>query len=232
MQLYAVKFGESFLNSKYIFRDESSEDLIRISWSYYIAKYNNKIILFDVGFRDPITAKEWGIELCNVEDEVKKIISLNHVDVICITHSHFDHIDNIDLFPDSQIIISYDDYLHALDNGNPNVQERLRKENVVKVNDTYLFENKFKFRVIGGHTRGSSVIYFEHNKKDYVITGDECYSCDNLIQKRPIGVYSSSENNESFIHEANEKGYIPLPYHDIAIFQTYNKVSNNIVQIL
>lgn len=231
MQLYAVKFGESLLSSKYIFRDESSEKLIRISWSYYIAKHNNKTILFDVGFRDPITANEWGIELCNVNEEVKKIINLNRVDVIFITHSHFDHIDNIDLFPDAQIIISYEEYLHALKSVNPNVKNRLLKENVVKIKDEYLFEDKFKFKVIGGHTTGSSVVYFEHNNKDYVITGDECYTCDNLIKTRPIGVYSSSENNKSFINEAFEKGYISLPYHDITIFQTHNKVSNNIVQI-
>ncbi|MBD3922931.1 MBL fold metallo-hydrolase [Paenibacillus sp. PR3] len=230
MQLYAVKFGESLLGAKYIFRDETSEDLIKISWSYYIAKYNNKTILFDVGFRDPIIANQWGIELCNVDDEVNKIIP-NHVDVIFITHNHFDHIDNIDLFPDAQIIISYSDYLHTMESGNPIVQERLRKENVVKVNDTYLFDNKFRFKVVGGHTVGSSVIYFEHNNKDYVITGDECYIRDNLTQKRPIGVYSSSENNAAFINEASEKGCIPLPYHDITIFQTHTKVSDNIVQI-
>jgi glyoxylase-like metal-dependent hydrolase (beta-lactamase superfamily II) len=102
----------------------------------------------------------------------------------------------------------------------------------VTVKDTYIFDNKFTFKVIGGHTAGSSVIYFEHNESKYVITGDECYTCENLIENRPIGVYSSSENNQSFINETRQKGYLPLPYHDLTIFQTHHKVSKNIVQII
>ncbi|WP_256757362.1 MBL fold metallo-hydrolase [Cohnella sp. WQ 127256] len=232
MQLYAVKFGESSLNSKYIYRDVFSEDLIRISWSYYITKYNNKTILFDVGFRDPVIAKNWGIDLFNVDKEIKHIFNFNHVDVVFITHSHFDHIDNLDLFPDSQIVIGYDEYLHALKNGSSSVKERLLKENVVTVKDEIIFDNKFNFKVIGGHTIGSSVIYFEHNEKNFVITGDECYKCDNLITKKPIGIYSNTEKNESFINDAFNKGCIPLPYHDLTIFQTYKEISRNIVQII
>jgi glyoxylase-like metal-dependent hydrolase (beta-lactamase superfamily II) len=232
MQLYAVKFGESSFNSKYAFRDVTSDDKMQISWSYYLAKYNDKTILFDVGFRDSLIAEEWGITLVNVNEEVNHLINDAQVDTVFITHSHFDHIDNIDLYPDSQIIIAYEDYLHALNNGTPAVRERLLRDNVITVKDEYLYDNKFRFKVIGGHTAGSSVIYFDHGGKNFVITGDECYNRDNMIANRPIGVYSSTEKNEAFLQDANDKGYIPLPYHDLSVFQSYKQVSSHIVQIL
>lgn len=232
MQLYAVKFGESSLSAKYIFRDASSEESIPIAWSYYIAKCNQKTILFDVGFRDQQTAEEWGIALNNSEDEVKNVLHVEQVDLICITHHHFDHIANIDRFPDAQIIISQADYLQALEGSSPQVRERLLQDNVLTVDDTYVVENRFTFKVIGGHTDGSSVIYFVHDAKEYVITGDECYVRDNLLHARPIGVYSNSAHNESFIQAAYESGLVPLPYHDLSLFESYNKVSSNIVQII
>lgn len=232
MQLYAIKFGESPLYSKCIYRDINTDEKMQISWSYYLAKFNNKTILFDVGFRDQIIAEEWGITLLNIDNEINSLANLSNVDVVFITHSHFDHIDNIDLFGNSLIIISYDEYMHVINNGKQAIRERLLRENVITVKDEFLFDNKFKFKVIGGHTIGSSVIYFEENEKNYVITGDECYNRNNLLENRPIGIYSKTEKNESFISDALQKGYIPLPYHDLNLFNKYKKVSSNIVQII
>jgi glyoxylase-like metal-dependent hydrolase (beta-lactamase superfamily II) len=232
MRLYAIKFGESSFRSKYVFRDDTSDETMQISWSYYLAQFNNRTILFDVGFRDPQLAQEWGITLMNVENEINSLVRDNPVDTIFITHSHFDHIDNIDLYPDSRIIIAHDDYLHALNNGNPTVKDRLLRENVITVKDEFLFEDKFKFKVIGGHTVGSSVIYFEQGGNHFVITGDECYNRDNMNSNRPIGVYSSTENNAAFLDDAYRNKYIPLPYHDISVFQSYKQVSAHIVQII
>ena len=65
-----------------------------------------------------------------------------------------------------------------------------------------------------------------------MITGDECYNSSNLIENRPIGIYLNTEKNESFISDALQKGYTPLPYHDLNLFNKYKKVSSNIVQII
>ncbi|RUS45845.1 MBL fold metallo-hydrolase [Cohnella sp. AR92] len=232
MQLYAVKFGESSLQTKYIYKDAVSDDSTSIAWSYYVARFNTKTILFDVGFRDPMIARDWGIKLFNLDDEIHQIGDLNQVDVIFITHSHFDHIDNIDLFPNAQIIISYAEYGHAMSNGSPAIKSRLGKDNVIKVEDELIYEDTFLFKVVGGHSVGSSVVYFEHNEQKYVITGDECYTRDNLTQQIPIGIYSDTRKNETFIHNAYRDGWIPLPYHDTSLFQTYKRISNHIVQIL
>ena len=96
--------------------------------------------------------------------------------------------------------------------GNNLSEKRLLKENVITVEDEFIFDNKFKFKVIGGHSIGSSVIYFEDNGENYVITGDRsCYNCSNLIENRPIGIYSNTEKNESFISDALQKSALLYP---------------------
>ncbi|MCR8658574.1 MBL fold metallo-hydrolase [Paenibacillus endoradicis] len=217
-----------------IYRDtNNSEELVKIAWSYYIAKHNNKTIFIDTGFRDESVANQWGITFTGVENELGSIIkNLNLVDTIIITHSHFDHIENLDLFDKPEIIISKIDYEIALTQCSQSIKEKLLQCNVVTVENEYICNELFRFKVIGGHSNGSSVVYFESNNNNYIITGDECYWCDNMISNRPIGIYSSTENNERFINDTHPSGLIPLPFHDLKIFEQYSAISKNIVRIL
>lgn len=234
MELYAVKFGESTFYYKYIYRDMgNSEEVTNISWSYYIAKFNDKIIYIDTGFRDKTTASKWGITFTDVDNELGMIIN-NKVsaDVVFITHSHFDHIENLDLVDNPTIIISKIDYDFVINNCSYSIKEKLLQCNTVTVEDEYTYENLFRFKVIGGHSAGSSVIYFTNDNKDYVITGDECYWCDNLKSNRPIGNYSNTEKNEEFLSKAHKQELVPLPFHDLKIFEEHSAISKNIVRII
>ncbi|WP_138753972.1 MBL fold metallo-hydrolase [Paenibacillus sinopodophylli] len=234
MELYAVRFGESSFQLKYIYRDTNhSEAIVKIAWSYYIAKHNHKTIFIDTGFRDEHAAIQWGITFTGVENELGSIIDdLSLVDTVIITHSHFDHIENLDLFNTPEIIISKIDYEHALNQCSQAVKEKLLQCHVVTVEDEYVIDDLFRFKVIGGHSNGSSVLYFEANDNNYIITGDECYCCDNMISNRPIGVYSNTEHNERFLNDAHHSGLIPLPFHDLNLFEQYPAVSEHIVRIL
>lgn len=76
LELYAIKYGESNFKTKYIYHDmASSHEYTAFLWLYYLAKYNNKILLFDTGFRNKHEASKWGVRLINVDDEIKKSFS-------------------------------------------------------------------------------------------------------------------------------------------------------------
>ena len=57
------------------------------------------------------------------------------VDVVFITHSHFDHISNLDLYENAMIVIEENEYENALKKGSYSVKKRLKQSNVIKVND-------------------------------------------------------------------------------------------------
>lgn len=234
MELYAIKYGESVFKMKSIYQDmASSEEFTEFLWLYYLAKYNDKVLLFDTGFRNEQDAANWGVKLINVENEIKKLINgPDSVDVVFITHSHFDHIDNLDLYEKASIVIAEKEYENAVKKGLPSINKRLELGNVIKVNDEYVYDEKFCFKVIGGHTAGSSVIYFNEGSNSYVITGDECYACDNMLSVRPLGSCVDSRKNMMFLENGHQKALIPLPYHDVRIFEIYERISENIVRIL
>lgn len=236
MELYAIRYGENFAYAKYntIYRDKgNSEEIVEFIFLYYMAKYNGKIILFDTGFRDKTTAINMGITLIDVENEVENIIgNRDCIDTIFITHSHFDHIDNLDLYKNSCIVISKLEYDTANNKSSNSIKARLKASSIITVEEEYIFDGKFSFKVIGGHTVGSSVIYFEEGKKRYVITGDECYMCDNILKNVPNGLYTDGQKNEKFIYNAYNEGLIPLPFHDVKVFENYEQKSKNIVKII
>lgn len=234
MELYAIRYGISTFKSKFIYKDmSSSNEDTKILWIYYLAKYNNKVFLFDTGFRDKNEALKWGTRIIDVESEVSKLVSKpNNVDVIFITHSHFDHIGNLDLYENASIIMSKKEFEYAIKKASRPIRKKLKQSDVIKVDDEFIYENKYCFKVIGGHTVGSSAIYFNNNSKEYVITGDECYVCDNMLNMRPIGAFVDTRKNMMFIESGYNESKIPLPYHDVKIFETYEHISDNIVKII
>jgi glyoxylase-like metal-dependent hydrolase (beta-lactamase superfamily II) len=237
MELYAIRYAENFAYANYgtVYKGvkNASEKVPGFIFLYYLAKYKDKVILFDTGFRDDEDAKRMGIDLIDVKEELKLILDdPMSIDTIFITHYHFDHINNLDLYQNPVVIISKPEYEIAMDKSPASVRKRLNSDNIVLVEDEYLYDDKFRFKVIGGHTPGSSVIYFEEDKKHYVIAGDECYACDNILKNIPNGNCTDYQRNEQFVSDAHQKGLIPLPYHDNKVMTDYKLISDNIARII
>lgn len=238
MELYAVRYGKNFkyANLRTVFENSPNpnEKLEEFPFLFYVAKHEGETILFDTGFRSSRKAEDMGITLLEIGGELSALFGADKplVDSVIVTHSHFDHIDNLDLYGNIHIVIAKEEYKLAMQNAPCGVRRRLEEEKVILVEKEYLYGNKFLFRVIGGHSPGSSVVYFEDKGVNYVITGDECYSCDNLLKNIPTGICRDKQKNAAFIEDSHKKGYIPLPFHDAAVMRKYKSVSENIVQII
>lgn len=238
MKLYAIRFGKNF---KYGLRntvlkgcERPNELFPDFDFLYYLAEYQGKNILFDVGFRDENLADQMGIKLLPIENEIGQLLGKNPmIHKIVLTHSHWDHVNNLDLYPEAKVIVAKETFDEILEQCSIEVvKNRLINGNVVLVDNEYVIEDKFHFCVVGGHSAGSSVIYFEEDGRTYVLTGDECYSLDNMLKNIPIGIYKDTEKNTSFIENAHLKGCIPLPCHDGRVMSQYEKLSENIVRII
>lgn len=235
MELYAVKYGRDFKYATYqtIFNGNPSEEIVPgFIFLYYIAKYKDRVILFDTGFRSDETAEEYGVTMIDVEEELKQIFGNIKVDVLFITHTHFDHTDNLDLYPDTEIIISKPEFDEAMSRYPEHIRKIMISEKVHIIQEEFLYDDKFQFKVIGGHTVGSSVIYFEEEDKRYVIAGDEVYFIENVKENIPNGNICNSVKNQNFIMDANKRNLITLPFHDIKVMEDYRQVTKNIVRII
>lgn len=239
MKLYAIRFAKGFRygtkETVFCSQKGNREQIPDFSFFYYLMEFDEKHFLIDTGFRDEQLAAEMGVTLLSPEEEIRQVFgSFPEIDTIFLTHSHWDHIGNIDRYPNAKLILSKQTYEEVMSEGSDLVKNRLKetKAPLSLVEETECFYDTFTFEVIGGHTEDSSVLYFRIGEEMYCITGDECYLCDNMECNLPIGICFCSEKNKAFIQKAHAEGWIPLPFHDAGILEKYDRLTENIVRIL
>ena len=237
MQLYAIRYAENFKYGTYdsVYRniEEKGKRIEKFAFLYYLAEHEGKYTLIDTGFRDETLATNMGVTLLGVEQELLNVFGeMPQIHKVILTHSHWDHVNNLDLYQGASVVMSQATYNSIMQEGENTVKNALHKCPITLVDDEMWIDDIFHFQVIGGHTLDSSVIYFEVNEKNYVITGDECYLCDNAVNNKPIGIYVNAKKNEEFIDKIYREKWIPLPFHDEKIMNQYRKLSENIVQVI
>lgn len=198
-----------------IFQDEES-----FSSNTYVITKGTKVIVVDPGYYD---------------EELKKYLKLKgHVDMVLLTHGHFDHIAGIDSlkrdFPKALIYIHKDDY-DFLKNSYLNCSLIMSAELVVesevnKIETEKLNLGDIEIDVINtpGHTQGSVCFYFKQDK--VLFTGD-------TIIGNSIGVTHMPTGNAEKIKESLKK-FINLNCKDETLIysghgkiMTYKEVLNN-----
>ncbi len=233
MELYAVHYANEFKYADYrtiYHNDERTELVPGFVFLYYVAKIGKQIFLFDTGFQSEETAKEYGTHLLDVKEEVLALTG-GRADIIFITHEHFDHVECLDLYQGAEIIIAKAAW-EQVQNAYPGITSGLMLTSKIKMVDDALEVQGFHFKVIGGHTKGSSVIYFKDGEEKYVISGDETYLLDNFERQIPNGNVYSLEKNMEFIKQVHNEDMIPLPSHDAAIIEKYPRISEHILRII
>ncbi|HXX54219.1 MAG TPA: N-acyl homoserine lactonase family protein [Thermodesulfovibrionales bacterium] len=169
-------------------------------------------------------------------------ITPKDIDLVILTHLHWDHAGQVDKFLNSEIIVSdvelnyainplpraYKGYL-ALQTGIiPPFVKAIKKIRTVKMKEKKVVEG---ITVIPtpGHTPGSISVCVETSHGEYVITGDAVNSYENIkgdpkagIKYHMIGIFSNQiEAWESFEMIDEKVGYDHskvLPGHDSTVF--------------
>lgn len=234
MELYAVHYANEFKYADYhtIYHNDERTVLVpRFVFLYYVAKIGEQVVLFDTGFRNEETAKEFGTHLLDVKEEVLALTG-GKADIIFITHEHFDHVENLELYKGADIIIAKDAWEEIQKAYQKITSQLMLTSNIQIVEDEFEVKGLFRFKVIGGHTKGSSVIYFNEGEEKFVISGDETYFLDNFERQIPNGNVYSLEKNLEFIKQVYNEGIIPLPCHDASVIEKYPRISEHIVRII
>lgn len=218
LKIYAVRYGKSLFQNKFMFYGDKSGGTTPFSWMFYYIEYNGKKILVDTGFNDIKAVKLFSIT--DFKDPVSILndngIKPEEITDIIITHSHFDHIGNVNYFKNARIIINKDELAELKKN---KTLKRIRNflegnPKVVPFDKETVLYDIFTIRKIGGHTKGSSVVFFSQGKDKYCFTGDEVYMMDNIEKNIGNGSVFSHGNNTSFIKYIRNGNYRLFIFHD------------------
>lgn len=223
--LYAVQYGKGF---KYGGPD--------FSFLFYVAKVRGKWVLIDTGFSSQELAMAMGITMIPVKNEMKAIGMPGQIQDILITHSHWDHIDDIDKHENARIYLSQKTFEKAVSENCEGTRRFLqdakanRRTHIISSGMRLL--DTFTYEEVGGHAEDSGVFFFEHGDNKYCITGDECFSIDCFANNIAIDNAVDLEKNVQFTKRYNEAGVTPLPSHDGTVLHRYRQLSENIAQIV
>ena len=221
IELYAVKYGTSIFSTRYIFYNDNSNKNVGFAWLFYLLKADKKIILIDTGFDDAVLQKQFGVNWQNPIVILGKDLGItpDQITDVVITHNHFDHIGLVYEFNKADIHINkadYDDYIKKSKDGK--IRNFLSTyDRIITFDDIYALGKYVTVKLIGGHTRGSSVVIMNFRGEKFMITGDECYLNDNFIKQIPVGTYFDISKNRSFIESLKDTEMKILTMHEPTI---------------
>lgn len=109
------------------------------------------------------------------------------IDIVIITHLHFDHAANIGLFPNAQFILQKKEWEYAkaplpVQKGvyMTELLTELESYDLVLADDGYEVADGVKVICVPGHTKGQQAIVVNTSDGDYVIAGDLMYTMMNI----------------------------------------------------
>ncbi|MFH1365101.1 MAG: MBL fold metallo-hydrolase [archaeon] len=148
----------------------------------YLIKLKEKNILIDTSSPD---------NLPELESDLKGIgLSLNEINIVILTHNHWDHLGGIILFPDAQFFASQKDF----------------GENMIDIHELDIPE--FKIIETPGHSKGSFCILYD----DVLFSGDTIFHRGTIGRTDLPG--SSKKEMEQSLKKLKEINYkILCPGH-------------------
>ena len=201
--LYALQNGFIGFEKSGLFYGERSGERVQIPVTCYVVRSRDSVVLFDTGFSPRAVPGLLRTDsLARFEDAdllVHRLDSLglapDDVDMVVLSHLHYDHAGGAQLFPESQLVVQQDEYSFA------NYPSAFFAPLYYKRN----FDLPgYKWRLLDGdaelapgitvlrsdgHTPGHQSLLVELPETGPVIlAGDCCYWQDNIDRELPPGV--------------------------------------------
>jgi len=172
-------------------------------------------------------------------------VKADDVGYVIHTHLHVDHCGQDDYFPNARIVVQRKELQAA---AVPKIPMGMAEKCKAWYNLCYdrKIASKFvgeywdrlillegdqeivpgvKCVLVGGHTPGCQAIYVQTEKGTAIITGDVCYTYDNLEKDIPVGYYYDLEDSIRALARFRRDGRFILPGHDRKLVERYpNKV--------
>ncbi|MGM5482972.1 MAG: MBL fold metallo-hydrolase [Nanobdellota archaeon] len=181
-----------------------TKDVIKFSGqsNVFLLNFEEKIII-DAGVRE---------EYQELKGLLSKYTQPSSISKVLLTHLHYDHVGNIDLFKNARIFASKN-ALNSFRNDsfetvlNQKIAQLLKNFKIEEIHDM----NGLKILYLPGHTKGSIALWYE--KENILFSGDTIFSND-LIGRTDLPT-SEPEQMKATLQKLNKYSQsILCPGHD------------------
>ena len=244
-ELYAVKYATHARNADLNFKDppDMHDGPMPIDYFVWLARSERRTIVIDTGFNAATAAARGRTFLrCPTEGLALLGVDASEVHDVVITHMHYDHVGNFDLFPKARFHLQ--DREMAFATGRQMRHRPFRNsmniENVVgMVRQVYADRVEFHdgdgelapgftLHYIGGHTAGLQAVRVFTERGWVVLASDACHLYANMERVNPYPIiYRLDDMLEGYAtlkRLADGPGHI-IPGHDPLVLDRYGAPS-------
>ena len=248
-ELFAIKYARHDRDATEIFVDDPDphEGNMPIDYFIWVAKNKNRTVLIDTGFNADAAAQRKR-EFMRCPAESLSMVGANAADIedIVITHLHYDHVGNFDLFPNARfhlqdkemqfatgrymkygtLRVAYD-IEHVVGMVRQVYKERVQFHD----GDSELFPG-IGLHFIGGHTMGLQSVTVETARGRVVLASDASHLYHNMWDKNPyrtvFNIGDMMEGHDKLRWLANGNEDLIVPGHDPLVMDYYPAPSENL----
>lgn len=250
-ELYAIRYGHHHRNASENFIGGDPHDgPMPLDYFVWAIVGEHKTFLFDTGFDAKMATRRKRDLVRPVEDGLRMIgISPDTVEDIILSHLHFDHCGNHDLFPKARYHVQ--DAEMAYCTGRCMCHSALRvpfEYDDVANMVSKLFAGRVTFHDgiseiapnliahrVGGHSRGLQVLRVLTRRGWVVLGSDAAHFYANFEQARPFPIVESVtdmlEGYQTMRRLASSAAHI-IPGHDPLVLQRYPKAIDGVNDIV
>jgi glyoxylase-like metal-dependent hydrolase (beta-lactamase superfamily II) len=189
----------------------------------FLLEHEDRQVVIDTSFRDPRDAEYMGLVIKRegtIEARIRAAgIIPEKVEVLLLTHTHWDHADNCDVFTDALVYCQQKDYDYAIEN--PDYSQRLKKtlaglgRRLVLLQGTADILPGIQAVFIGGHTPGSQMFVIDSSVGKAIITGDDVMTFANVENNIPVGLcVNPPACLQALEYIRQNRGALLFPSHD------------------
>jgi glyoxylase-like metal-dependent hydrolase (beta-lactamase superfamily II) len=249
--VHAVRFASVSYPVSSLVQGAERGRQIDIAFTVWPVQGNGRTVLVDAGFyRDKFVQRWKPQNLVRPSDALRTGLGIQPDDVtdIVVSHSHWDHVDGVDLFPKATIWIQREEYeyyvgpagdvLHTggVDEDDARMLAGLKASGRVRLIDG---DNKEILPGVtvytgGKHTYGSQYVGVRTRAGTIIIASDNAYLFENLEQKRAIAQTLDAAANLAAQARMLQLAAAPkfvIPGHDPAVFDRFPRVADGVARI-
>lgn len=239
-EVYAVKYahherraGENFIGG------DPHDGPMPLDYFVWLVRGRERELVVDTGFSAAVAARRSRNHLRCPTDGLRMLgVEAQTVKDVVITHLHYDHVGNFDLFPAATFHLQDDELNYATGRhmSHPVFSGAFDVEDVVgMVRNVYRGRVRFhdgdgvlfpgiSVHLIGGHTKGLQVVRVATRRGWLVLASDASHFYANMEQERPFPiVYSVADMVQGYarLRELAQSPAHIIPGHDPEVLRRY-----------
>lgn len=236
-KIYPICFGfnETAEKSTFTYRKDCGTST-RVAFLAYLVMGEGRCILVDSGGPDPERAAQMSyVKLADarwLKEELAALgVSCEQVDAVILTHLHWDHCFNLELFPQAKVYVQTKELLHAVNpcpfdkymyvatpgEGQPGWMEAFAR--LERLDGEAEIAPGIRVFPAPGHSPGQMCVEVDTEEGMYILTSDLIPMYENYEKGIPNGITLSFVDWYESYEKLKAKNGLILPGHDPKVLE-------------